>query len=43
MISSSTTLVINKLIQGMNYVIGVDRAERTGGECETSRITFDGK
>ena len=30
----------------MNYsfsVTGVDRAERTGGECETSRITFDGK
>ena len=27
----------------MNYVIGDDRAERTGGECETSRITFDGK
>ena len=25
MISSSTTLVINELIQGMNYVIGVDR------------------
>ena len=44
--NSSTTLVINQLIQGMNYsfsVIGVDKAERTGGESETARITLDGK
>ena len=44
--NSSTTLVINQLIQGMNYsfsVTGVDRAERTGGESETARITWDGK
>ena len=44
--NSSTTLVINQLIQGMNYsfsVTGVDRAERTGGESETARITLDGK
>ena len=30
----------------MNYsfsVTGVDRAERTGGESETARITWDGK
>ena len=43
--NSSTTLVINQLIQGMNYsfsVTGVDRAERTGGESETARITLDG-
>ena len=42
--NSTTTLVINQLIKGMNYsfsVTGVDRAERTGEECETSRITFD--
>ena len=44
--NSSTTLVINQLIQGMNYsfsVKGVDRAERTGEEGETARITLDGK
>ena len=43
--NSSTTLVINQLIQGMNYsfsVTGVDRAERTGGESETARIALDG-
>ena len=45
-ITSNTTLVINQLIQGMNYsfsVTGVDRAERTGEESETPRITLDGK
>ena len=39
--NSSTTLVINQLIQGMNYsfsVTGVDRAERTGEESETARL-----
>ena len=44
--NSSTTLVINQLIQGMNYsfsVTGVDRAERTGEESETARITLDGR
>ena len=44
--NSSTTLVINQLIQGMNYsfsVTGVDRAERTGEESETTRITLDGE
>ena len=44
--NSSTTLVIKQLIQGMNYsfsVTGVDRAERTGEESETARITLDGK
>ena len=44
--NSSTTLVINHLIQGMNYsfsVTGIDRAERTGGENETVNINFDGK
>ena len=44
--NSSTTLVINQLIQGMNYsfsVTGVDRAERTGEESETARNTLDGK
>ena len=44
--NSSITLVINQLIQGMNYlfsVTGVDKAGRTGGESETARITFDGK
>ena len=44
--NSSTTLVINQLIHGMNYsfgVTGVDRAERTGEESETARITWDGK
>ena len=44
--NSSTTLVINQLIQGMNYsfsVTGVDKAKRTGGKSETSRITLDGK
>ena len=43
--NSSTTLVINQLIQGMNYsfsVTGVDKAERTGEESETARITIDG-
>ena len=43
--NSSTTLVINQLIQGMNYsfsVTGVDRAERTGEESQTSRVTLDG-
>ena len=43
--NSTTTLVINQLIQGMNYsfsVTGVDGAERTGGESETARITLDG-
>ena len=44
--NSSTTLVINQLIQGMNYsfsVTGVDKAGRTGGESETARITLDGR
>ena len=44
--NSSTTLVINQLIQGMNYsfsITGVDRAERTGKESETARINLDGK
>ena len=44
--NSSTTIVISQLIQGMNYlfsVTGVDRAERTGEESETARITLDGK
>ena len=44
--NSSITLVINQLIQGMNYsfsVTGVDMAGRTGGESESSRITLDGK
>ena len=44
--NSSTTLVINQLIQGMNYsfsVTGVDKAKRTGKESETARITLDGK
>ena len=44
--NSFTTLVINQLIQGMNYsfsVTGVDRAERTGEESETTRITLDGE
>ena len=44
--NSSTTLVINQLIQEMNYsfsVTGVDRAEKTGGESETARINLDGK
>jgi len=40
---SSTTLVINQLIQGMNYsfsVKGVDRVERTGNESEIVTITL---
>ena len=44
--NSTTTLVINQLVQGMNYsfsVIGVDTAERTEEESETARITLDGK
>ena len=44
--NSSTTLVINQLIQGMNYsfsATGVDRAERTGEESEIARINLDGK
>ena len=44
--NSSTILVINQLIQGMNYsfsVTGVDKAERTGEESETARINLDGK
>ena len=44
--NSTTTLVINQLIQGMDYsfsVTGVDNVGRTGGESETTRITFDGK
>ena len=44
--NSSTTLVINQLIQGMNYsfsVTGVDRTERTGEESETATITLDGR
>ena len=44
--NSSTTLVINQLIQEMNYsfsVTGVDTAERIGEESETARITWDGK
>ena len=43
--NSSTSLVINKLVKRMEYsfsVKGVDRAERTGGESETARITLDG-
>ena len=44
--NSSTILVINQLIQGMNYsfsATGVDKAERTGEESETARINLDGK
>ena len=44
--NSSTTLVINQLILGMNYsfsVTGVDKAERTGEESETARIIMDGE
>ena len=44
--NSTTTLVINQLVQGMIYsfsVIGVDTAERTEEESETARITLDGK
>ena len=44
--TSNTMLVINQLIQGMNYsfsVKGVDMAERTGGESKTAGITLDGK
>ena len=44
--TNSTTLVIDQLIQGMNYsfsVTGVDNAGRTGEESETARITLDGK
>ena len=44
--NSSTTLVINQLIQGMNYslsVTGVDRAGRTGEESETAKIIMDGE
>ena len=44
--NSYTTLVINQLIQGMNYsfsVTGVDRAERSGEESETAKMTLDGK
>ena len=44
--NSTTTLVINQLVQGMNYsfsVTGVDNAGRTGEESETARITLDGK
>ena len=44
--SSITLVIINQLIQGMDYlfsVTGVDKAGRTGGESERSRITFDGK
>ena len=42
---SSTILVVNQLLQGMNYsfsVTGVDRAGRTGEESETARIALDG-
>ena len=44
--NSTTTLVINQLVQGMNYsfsVTGVDNAGRTGEESETARITLDCK
>ena len=44
--SNSTTLVINQLVQRMNYsfsVTGVDNAGRTGEESETARITLDCK
>ena len=44
--TSSTALVIDQLIQGMNYsfsVTGVDNAGRTGGESETARITWDSR
>ena len=44
--NSTTTLVINQLVQGMDYtfsVAGVDKANRTGEESETARITLDGK
>ena len=44
--NSTTTLVINQLVQGMNYsfsVTGVDNAGRTGEESETARITLDGE
>ena len=44
--NSSTTLVYNQLIQGMNYsfsVTGVDMAGRTGGESETAKITWDSR
>ena len=43
--NSSTSLVINQLVQRMEYsfsVKGVDRAKRTRGESETARITLDG-
>ena len=43
--NSSTTLVINQLIQGMNYsfsVTGVDNVGRTGGQSVTAGINFDG-
>ena len=43
--NSSTSLVINQLVKRMEYsfsVKGVDRAERTGEESETARITLDG-
>ena len=43
--NSSTILVVNQLLQGMNYsfsVTGVDRAGRTGEESETARIALDG-
>ena len=44
--NSSTTLVINQLIQGMDYsfnVTGIDNAGRTGGGSEIARINLDGK
>ena len=43
--NSSTSLVINQLVKRMEYsfsVKAVDKAERTGGESETARITLDG-
>ena len=43
--NSSTSLVINQWVKRMEYsfsVKGVDRAERTGEESETARITLDG-
>jgi len=44
--NNSTTLVINQLQQGMNYMFrvrGVDSANRTGEESEAAKITMDGK
>ena len=42
--NSTTTLVINQLVQGMNYsfsVTGVDRAGRTGEESNMTKIIME--